>query len=215
MVIREMSRDECLATLSRGRLARLGCALENQPYVVPIYYAFRKAPDGDYLYGFTTVGQRVEWMRANPRVCVEWDEVTRHDRWVSVIAFGRYEELPDPAACRPDCPPGRPPMQAAVPEPSEEDRERQRAQELLQQHTTWWQPGAAAYAASTHRDRSQPFRALYYRIRIDQVTGHHATSDSSEGGVPGTSVANPGTGGWVRKVLRGLGGRLSRRVDDS
>jgi uncharacterized protein len=215
VIIREMSRDECLGALARGRLARLGCALDNQPYVVPIYYAFHKAPDGDYLYGFTTVGQKVEWMRANPRVCVEWDEVTRYDRWVSVIAFGRYQELPDLAACGPECPPGRPPMRAATLEPSEEDRERQRAQELLQQHTTWWQPGAAAYAASDHRDRSHSFRALYYRIRIDQVTGHHATSDPSPNGGPGTSAPGRGSEGWLRKVLRRLGGKPAGRADGS
>jgi nitroimidazol reductase NimA-like FMN-containing flavoprotein (pyridoxamine 5'-phosphate oxidase superfamily) len=210
-----MSRDECLAALARGRLARLGCARDNQPYVVPIYYAFHKAPDGDYLYGFTTVGKKVEWMRANPRVCVEWDEVARYDQWVSVIAFGRYEELPDFVAGGSDCPPGRSPMRATAPEPSEEDRERQRAQELLQQHTTWWQPGAAAYAASDHRDRSQPFRALYYRIRIDQVTGHQASPDPSRGGEPGTSASGAGPGGRLRNALRSLAGWLFRRAPGS
>ena len=34
-------------------------------------------------------------MRANPLVCVEWDEVTSFDHWISVIVYGRYEELPD------------------------------------------------------------------------------------------------------------------------
>ena len=32
--------------------------------------------DNDYLYSFSTVGQKIEWMRANPNVCVETDEVT-------------------------------------------------------------------------------------------------------------------------------------------
>ncbi|MBO0698373.1 MAG: pyridoxamine 5'-phosphate oxidase family protein [Zavarzinella sp.] len=209
MKIREMSRAECLGALARGRLARLGCARDNQPYVVPIYYAFHKTPDGDYVYGFTTVGQKVEWMRANPRVCVEWDEVTRHDRWVSVIAFGRYEELPDPAAGEPAGIPARPFVRAAVPEPSEEDRERRRAYELLQQHTTWWEPGAAAYAASGHRDRTQPFPAVYYRIRIDEVTGHQASPDPTANAGPGTSGSHPRSEGWVRKVLRRLAGRCS------
>ena len=183
VVVREMSRDECLGLLSQGRLARLGCASENQPYVVPIYYAYHKAPDGEsYLYGFTTVGQKVEWMRANPRVCVEWDEVTRYDQWVSVIVFGRYEELPGPTEPGAPDQAARPPMRATLPEESEEDWGRRKAYELLQEHTTWWQPGAAAYAASGHRDRSRSFRALYYRIRIDQVTGHRASPDAPGGG---------------------------------
>src|SRR6202521_4793488 len=93
MVIREMNREECLRVLARGRLARLACAHENQPYIVPVYLAYHEA--SACLYGFTTPGQKVEWMRANPLVCVEVDEVAAHDQWVSVIARGRYEELPE------------------------------------------------------------------------------------------------------------------------
>ena len=45
-------------------------------------------------------------MRANPLVCVEVDEVAAYDRWVSVIAFGRYEELPKPPGSDGATPPG-------------------------------------------------------------------------------------------------------------
>ena len=93
MVIREMSREECLRVLAGARLARLACAHENQPYVVPVYLAYHEA--SGCLYGFTTPGQKVEWMRANPLVCVEVDEIAAYDQWVSVIAIGRYEELPE------------------------------------------------------------------------------------------------------------------------
>jgi nitroimidazol reductase NimA-like FMN-containing flavoprotein (pyridoxamine 5'-phosphate oxidase superfamily) len=34
-------------------------------------------------------------MRANPQVCIEVDEVISYNRRTSVIAFGRYQELPD------------------------------------------------------------------------------------------------------------------------
>src|SRR5450755_1186554 len=93
MVIREMSREECLRVLAGARLARLACARENQPYIVPVYLAYQEA--SGCLYGFTTPGQKVEWMRANPLVCVEVDEVAANDQWVSVIAMGRYEEIPE------------------------------------------------------------------------------------------------------------------------
>ncbi|MFL5242657.1 MAG: pyridoxamine 5'-phosphate oxidase family protein [Gemmataceae bacterium] len=92
MVIREMSREECFKVLAGTRLVRLGCAHENQPYVVPVYLAYHEA--SGCLYGFTTPGQKVEWMRANPLVCVEVDEITANDQWVTIIAMGRYEELP-------------------------------------------------------------------------------------------------------------------------
>src|ERR1700730_11510279 len=93
MVIREMSREECFRVLAGARLARLACAYENQPYVVPVYLVYHEA--SECLYGFTTPGQKVEWMRANPLVCVEVDEVAAYDQWVSVIAIGRYDELPE------------------------------------------------------------------------------------------------------------------------
>src|SRR5271163_4549511 len=92
MVIRELSREECIQVLVRARLARLACAHENQPYIVPVYLAYDEA--SECLYGFTTPGQKVEWMRSNPLVCVEVDEIRDYDQWVTAIVFGRYEELP-------------------------------------------------------------------------------------------------------------------------
>jgi len=72
----------------------LVCASENQPYVVPVYLTFDEASMS--LYGYTTAGQKIAWMRANPLVCVEMDEISTCDKWVSVIAMGRYEELSEP-----------------------------------------------------------------------------------------------------------------------
>jgi len=93
MLIREMSREECLRMLAGATLGRLACAQENQPYVVPVYLAYDEV--SGCLYGFTTCGQKIEWMRANPLACVEVDEVAANDQWRSLVAIGRYEELPD------------------------------------------------------------------------------------------------------------------------
>jgi hypothetical protein len=92
MVITEMNEEECGAFLTSASLGRLGCSLDNQPYVVPIYFAYEPA----YIYVLSTFGQKTEWMRANPRVCLEVDEIKDQSQWVSVIANGRYEELPEP-----------------------------------------------------------------------------------------------------------------------
>ena len=67
------------------------CAHKNLPYVVPIYFVY----EDPYLYGFTTLGQKVEWMRSNPQVCVELDEIVNGTQWMSIVIFGRYQELPD------------------------------------------------------------------------------------------------------------------------
>jgi nitroimidazol reductase NimA-like FMN-containing flavoprotein (pyridoxamine 5'-phosphate oxidase superfamily) len=130
--------------------------------------------DGEsYLYGFTTPGQKVQWMRANPRVCVEWDDVKGHDQWSSVVAFGRYEELPDPAA---GVPATRLPMRSTFSATEDgEGRERLRAQQLLQEYRTWWQAGYAAYVARKEREGPAPFEPVYYRIHLERLTGYRAT----------------------------------------
>ena len=152
MVIREMNREECLRVLARSRLARLACAHDNQPYVVPVYLAYHDA--SECLYGFTTVGQKVEWMRANPLVCVEMGEVAAGNQWVSVIALGRYEELPEK--------PGS-------------DKERLLAWQVLKTEPMWWELGDMAWAARAQGDPTVTLMPVYYRIRIGHVTGREVT----------------------------------------
>ena len=62
MEVNDMAAEECKAVLEHASLGRLGCSCENQPYVVPIH----SACDSGYLYVFSTFGQKVKWMRANP-----------------------------------------------------------------------------------------------------------------------------------------------------
>ena len=81
MEINEMTQDACRSVLTRASMGRLGCSLENQPYVVPICLAY----ETEYIYVFSTFGQKIKWMRVNPKVCI-----------VSVIANGTYQELPEP-----------------------------------------------------------------------------------------------------------------------
>src|SRR6202142_4634568 len=91
MIIKEMPDAECRTALGQTDCGRLACARSNQPYIVPIYFSY----DGKHLYGVTTLGQKIEWMRSNSLVCLEIDERTSHHQWMSVILFGRYEELPE------------------------------------------------------------------------------------------------------------------------
>jgi nitroimidazol reductase NimA-like FMN-containing flavoprotein (pyridoxamine 5'-phosphate oxidase superfamily) len=149
MLIQEMTEDQCRTALGQTDFARLACARDHQPYIVPIYYSY----DGQHLYGVTTLGQKVEWMRANPLVCVEVDERASHYQWMSVIVFGRYEELPE-----------APDYEGA----------RTHALEVLQKREMWWQ---TACAAAEQREQRAP---IFYRIHILQVTGHRATPDAIE-----------------------------------
>ena len=56
MVINEMTKEECGAFLAKTSLGRLGCSLDNQPYVVPIYFVY----EPDYIYVLSTFGQKTE-----------------------------------------------------------------------------------------------------------------------------------------------------------
>jgi nitroimidazol reductase NimA-like FMN-containing flavoprotein (pyridoxamine 5'-phosphate oxidase superfamily) len=145
MVVHELTPSECRTLLARNTLGRLGCSQADQPYITPLFFYFDS--DTDSLYGFATVGQKIEWMRANPKVCVELDDVTDQFHWTSVVVFGRYEELVSPDAS-----------------PALE-----RARDLFAQHPQWWLPGTATLA--TGHDHASP---VMYRVRIDSVTGRRA-----------------------------------------
>ena len=146
MEINEMAAEECKAVLEHASLGRLGCSYENQPYVVPIHFAYE---DG-YLYVFSTFGQKVKWMRANPKVCVQTDQAQDQSEWISVIINGEYEELPGP--------------QYAA--------ERKHASLLLAKRTHWW---LNALGERQMRVGDKSIEPLFFRIRIESMTGLRAT----------------------------------------
>lgn len=146
MIIQKLSKEECLNFLKEIKFGRLGCVRDKQPYVVPIYFV----ADEKHIYGFTTLGQKIRWMRENPLVCVEADKVIDHLHWTSVVVLGKYQELLDKVSS-----PGL----------------REYALELLQHRTMWWQP-----AVVTNRESETAGTAshVFYRIRIDEISGRRA-----------------------------------------
>lgn len=143
MIIANMDRPACMALLRSSRLARLACVKDGRPYVVPVTYA----ADGDNLYGFSLLGQKVEWMRANPQVCLQVDSFAGEGEWRSVVACGRYEELPDRVGWK---------------------VQRDRAWQLLSREADWWQPGGIKPVPEP------PTRQVFYRVVIEEVSGRHA-----------------------------------------
>lgn len=149
MRIETLTRQQCIDVLSVQRLARLACAKNGQPYVVPIHYAF----EGHYLYSFSLTGQKIEWMRGNPMVCVEVNEPGCNREWRSVIIKGVFEELPHLPRF---------------------ERERGHAWSLISRHPNWWEPGdlkpVSQVAAAVPRH-------VFYRIQIKTMTGRQAIED--------------------------------------
>ncbi|HXZ12280.1 MAG TPA: pyridoxamine 5'-phosphate oxidase family protein [Candidatus Sulfotelmatobacter sp.] len=154
MLIREMTPQECRAFVERVGFGRLGAARDNQPYVVPFYFAY----ESGRLYSFTTLGKKIRWMRANPKVCVEVDEVKNHFEWMSVILTGRFQELPNT-------------LEYAL--------ERQQALEALEKRSLWWQTAFASGQVSG-RHTAEP---IIYCVHIDTVTGHRAVPDAVESSI--------------------------------
>jgi uncharacterized protein len=152
MLVREMDRRECHELLARLGFGRLACSHDNQPYIVPTYFA----ADPDHLYGFATVGQKIEWMRSNPLVCIEVDEVKSHIDWASVVVLGHYEEFPDTPAY---------------------SGQRQRAQAFLEKRLQWWQTAFGAAQTRGEFNRDIP---VVYCIRIAKITGRRASPDPVE-----------------------------------
>lgn len=174
MLIQELTKQASLDLLARMRFGRLACARSTQPYVVPVYFVY----NNNYLYSFSTVGQKIEWMRVNPVVCIEVDEVVSPQHWTSVIVFGRYEELPDTAKWR---------------------NERDFAYKMLQQNAMWWEP---AYASSIHHGAERRLVPVFYRIQVVQITGQRATHEAEASPETRSSMPSLSESGWQQKFLR-------------
>ena len=86
MLIHELTPAECYDVLGRAAYGRLGCARYDQPYVVPFVFKLDQA--GSCLYSISTVGQKIHWMRENPKVCVEVDEVGDQFHWTTFSRLG-------------------------------------------------------------------------------------------------------------------------------
>ena len=148
MKVRQLSGEECRTVLARRNVGRIACARDGQPYVVPIlcYYD----ADGDCMYSVAAEGQKVRWMRDNPKVCMEVSEIVDRYNWTTVLVFGRYEELTESVA---------------------DDHLRHRARELFERRHEWWLPGMVK------PEPQESARTVVYRVRIDDVSGRQASHD--------------------------------------
>lgn len=89
--LNDQQMNNLLASQVVGRLA---CTDSQQPYLVPVTYAF----DGTTIYGQTNEGMKLSLLRKNPNVCFEVDVMMDMANWQSVVVRGRFEELTNEAA---------------------------------------------------------------------------------------------------------------------
>jgi nitroimidazol reductase NimA-like FMN-containing flavoprotein (pyridoxamine 5'-phosphate oxidase superfamily) len=80
--------DYVLRTEVVGRIA---CVADGWPYIVPVTYVY---DGGDLVFIHSAEGRKIEAMRKNPQVCFEVEQIRSMTNWRTVIARGRFEELP-------------------------------------------------------------------------------------------------------------------------
>ena len=148
MLIHELTPAECREVLSHTNVARLACSHADQPYIVPISFAYDRDSEG--LFSFSAVGRKVAWMRENPKVCVEVEDIGDRFHWTTVVIFGHYHEIE------------RSPAHSGI---------RKRALDLFEQRTQWWLPGAGKLTAREDDE------VVVYRIHIASITGRRAAHD--------------------------------------
>ena len=142
MRIIAMSQQECKELLKRVSIGRLGCSLDDQPYVVPVGFSY----EPDYIYIFSTLGKKIKWMRKNPKVCLQADEIGNRSNWLSVIVTGTYLELREP----------------------QYTAQLEHALEQLEQYSEWWRNPLAQRREQT-RDLS--IETVFFRIDIESMSG--------------------------------------------
>jgi uncharacterized protein len=141
--------QECNDLLSRVSIARLACSVGDQPYVVPVGFAYEPG----FLYVFSTLGKKIEWMRQNPKVCVQVDEIGSPSNWLSVVVTGTYVELREP--------------QYTV--------QREHARELLGKNTAWWETPVVERREQINDISIAP---VFFRIDVDSMSGLRAIPEA-------------------------------------
>lgn len=149
MLIKDMTRDRCIDLLKSAHIGHIACTAGLQSYVTPFSFAYGK----DFLYCFGTVGKKIQWMRANPLVCVEVENIVSREEWHTLVIQGRYEELPDT------------PQLA---------HEIDTAHDLLAKSAVWWEPG---YSRTLNAGGERPIEFIWFRVSILEISGHQAIPD--------------------------------------
>jgi nitroimidazol reductase NimA-like FMN-containing flavoprotein (pyridoxamine 5'-phosphate oxidase superfamily) len=135
-----MSQSECSELLKRVTIGRLGCSLDDQPYIVPVAFSY----EPHCIYIFSTLGKKIKWMRQNPKVCLQTEEIGNRANWMSVVVTGTYVELREP----------------------QYTAQREHALEKLEHYSEWWQNPLAERRKQTS-DLS--IETVFFRIDIKSM----------------------------------------------
>ena len=150
MRISAISQQECSDLLKRVSIGRLACSLNDQPYVVPVRFSY----EDNYIYIFSTLGKKIKWMRQNPKVSLQADEIGNRSNWQSVIVTGTYLELREP----------------------QYSAQREHALQQLSQYSQWWGTPLAERREQTSDISIEP---VFFRIDIVSMSGLGSTPEAT------------------------------------
>jgi len=88
-MIKTLNEDQARKLFETAKVARLGCIVNGEPYVVPLNCVL----ESDFVYSHSLNGLKISALRENPRACVQVDEIESELSWRSAIAFGKFEEI--------------------------------------------------------------------------------------------------------------------------
>jgi len=90
--IQDMDANEILELVESSSFGHLGCCRHDEPYVVPINFAYIDP----FIYIYTTEGKKAEILKANPRASLQIEKITDRTHWQSVIIQAAAHEVKDP-----------------------------------------------------------------------------------------------------------------------
>ena len=91
-MVGELSAEEIKEVLMNNPVGHLGCTDGERVYVVPIHFHY----ETDAVLCYALEGQKIDWMRKHPSVCLQVDQIRNTFDWKCVIINGLYEEVTDP-----------------------------------------------------------------------------------------------------------------------
>jgi uncharacterized protein len=88
-MLRELNDAQIEGLLKSQLIGRIGCHSDGVTYVVPVNYIY----DEGNIYCNSAKGMKIDFMRKNPEVCFEVDDIKEITNWQSVIVWGKFEEI--------------------------------------------------------------------------------------------------------------------------
>jgi uncharacterized protein len=88
-MIGNLTNEQIEEVLKRNVFGHLGCNDGFNTYVYPINFLF----DGKHIICHSQMGDKIQVMRQNVRVCLQIDEIKNELNWRSVMVQGEFQEM--------------------------------------------------------------------------------------------------------------------------